>query len=85
MVIKKKKSFINKYLLLILAVVYFISPIDLVPDVLPLLGFGDDIVVMVGTLLWELYKRIKQERKEKISMHDQGHEDEPIVEGEIIE
>jgi uncharacterized membrane protein YkvA (DUF1232 family) len=38
-----------KSLLIILAaIIYFVNPIDLVPDVVPLLGFTDDM----GILLW---------------------------------
>jgi uncharacterized membrane protein YkvA (DUF1232 family) len=35
-------------LIIIAAVIYFINPIDLLPDVLPLVGFTDDF----GILLW---------------------------------
>ena len=38
------------------AVFYLVSPVDLVPDFLPLIGLGDDVVVLtwlVGSLLGE--------------------------------
>lgn len=35
-------------LLIIAAIIYFISPIDLLPDLLPITGFTDDF----GVLLW---------------------------------
>lgn len=35
-------------LLIIAAIIYFINPIDLLPDMLPITGFTDDI----GVLLW---------------------------------
>lgn len=31
------------------ALAYFISPVDAVPDVIPLVGYGDDAVVMTST------------------------------------
>jgi uncharacterized membrane protein YkvA (DUF1232 family) len=42
--------------LLLLAVLYLVSPLDLIPDVVPLLGVTDDAVVLTwlaGTLLSE--------------------------------
>jgi len=30
---------------------YFISPIDLVPDALPVVGYSDDLTVLVGALV----------------------------------
>ena len=35
-------------LLIVAAIIYFISPIDLLPDILPITGFTDDF----GVLLW---------------------------------
>lgn len=32
------------------ALAYFISPIDLIPDLLPLVGFSDDLTVMAAAL-----------------------------------
>jgi uncharacterized membrane protein YkvA (DUF1232 family) len=37
-------------LALIGALAYFVLPTDAVPDVLPVLGFGDDAAVLAGTL-----------------------------------
>jgi uncharacterized membrane protein YkvA (DUF1232 family) len=46
-----------KSLLIILAaIIYFVNPIDLIPDVIPLLGFTDD----VGILLW-VYQSMNSE------------------------
>ncbi len=36
-------------LALIGALAYFVLPVDAVPDVLPVLGFGDDAAVLAGT------------------------------------
>jgi uncharacterized membrane protein YkvA (DUF1232 family) len=37
-------------LALIGALAYFVMPVDAVPDVLPVLGFGDDAAVLAATL-----------------------------------
>jgi uncharacterized membrane protein YkvA (DUF1232 family) len=37
-------------LMLVAALAYFVMPIDLVPDFLPLLGFTDDAAVLAATL-----------------------------------
>ena len=41
---------IGRKLVILAAVVYIISPLDLVPDLIPLLGWVDDVAVM--TFLW---------------------------------
>lgn len=38
--------------LVLAALVYFINPLDAIPDVLPLLGYTDDIALMAFTLEW---------------------------------
>ena len=40
------------------ALIYFISPLDLFPDVLPIVGFTDDAAVMAGAikLVWDQIK-----------------------------
>ncbi|MFG1299256.1 YkvA family protein [Xanthobacter sp. V3C-3] len=35
---------------LLAALAYFVLPVDLTPDFLPLIGFGDDAAVLVGAL-----------------------------------
>ena len=42
-------------LLLVVALLYGVSPLDFLPDVLPVIGQADDIAVMVGVLLWLLH------------------------------
>ncbi|HEY8512030.1 MAG TPA: YkvA family protein [Cyclobacteriaceae bacterium] len=43
-------------LLVIAAVLYFVNPLDLMPDVIPITGFADDFAI----LLW-VYGNIRQE------------------------
>ena len=35
-------------LILVLALLYIISPVDVVPDVIPVIGWADDVLVGVG-------------------------------------
>lgn len=45
--------------LIVLALVYFVTPLDIIPDFLPLLGFADDLSVLIA-----VYKSINQEVEE---------------------
>jgi uncharacterized membrane protein YkvA (DUF1232 family) len=48
---------------------YFISPIDLIPDITPVLGFSDDAAVIAGAMvIAHLYitDEIRQQAKDKI-------------------
>lgn len=58
----KLKSFIKMHWKLILVVVYVISPIDLIPDVLMPLGYTEDLLLVV-TMILDYYKRKKAEGK----------------------
>jgi uncharacterized membrane protein YkvA (DUF1232 family) len=40
----KKGGFFGKLVVMALCGIYIISPIDFIPDVIPLLGWGDDVV-----------------------------------------
>jgi uncharacterized membrane protein YkvA (DUF1232 family) len=42
----RDNSFVT--VILILALLYILSPIDLIPDVIPLVGWADDLVVGGG-------------------------------------
>jgi uncharacterized membrane protein YkvA (DUF1232 family) len=60
---------IKNLVILIASLVYFISPIDLLPDFLPFLGYADDIALLTFVLgsmseelekfeLWEMNKHV---------------------------
>ena len=40
---KNKKEL--SWIFLILAIIYILSPIDIIPDLIPVLGWGDDFIV----------------------------------------
>jgi uncharacterized membrane protein YkvA (DUF1232 family) len=41
---RKKSGGAGKWVVIALCVIYIISPIDAIPDVIPALGWGDDVV-----------------------------------------
>ena len=46
----------KNFLLIVAAILYFVSPIDLLPDMLPITGFTDDL----GVLMW-VYHTVNKE------------------------
>lgn len=62
---------------LVIFVVYFISPVDALPDVLPLLGFADDGAFLVFVLLL-LHKELNNFRQFQ-------EKQKTIIEAEIVE
>lgn len=42
----RDNSFVT--VILILTLVYILSPVDLIPDVIPIVGWADDVAVGVG-------------------------------------
>ncbi|HNW10123.1 MAG TPA: YkvA family protein [Candidatus Rifleibacterium sp.] len=51
-------------ILLFLAIVYFLSPIDLIPDFIPVIGYLDDLII-VPTLIWLAFREIEKSAAEK--------------------
>jgi uncharacterized membrane protein YkvA (DUF1232 family) len=63
-------------LTIVAAIIYFISPLDLIPDFIPLTGLTDDL----GILLWvyntandEIYKFLTWEKTQLVSHEDGSH------------
>jgi uncharacterized membrane protein YkvA (DUF1232 family) len=54
-----RKSPVGAVVSLVLALLYGASPIDLLPDLLPLIGVVDDAVIVPVLLLmaWNLYRK----------------------------
>lgn len=74
---KKKKNtttvaFLRKNWALILAIFYFFFPLDIIPDIIPGFGFGDDILVLLATLFVR-YRKSKKEGKDT------------VIEGELVD
>ncbi len=68
-----KNTLIKKFLPWVLGIIYVISPIDIIPDIIGGLGWLDDISVM-GILFWWYYhiRPLRQKSKEGT---DAGKED----------
>lgn len=66
------KNFVKENWLLILAILYLIFPIDLIPDIIPALGMGDD----ASLLIIEIIRRIISKGKKS---------EDKIIEGEIVD
>lgn len=49
---------------LFLAIIYGILPLDAIPDVIPIIGFGDDALVILGSLLY-FYNNFVKRKPEK--------------------
>ena len=47
----KKGNFFTKNWILLLVIVYILSPLDLLPDTIPVLGSLDDIMLLVVELI----------------------------------
>jgi uncharacterized membrane protein YkvA (DUF1232 family) len=60
-----RKRFIFSLVMLGLAVVYLISPIDIIPDVLLPAGLLDDIPLLLSTAVYAgySYRKMKKERE----------------------
>lgn len=43
--------FISFVIAIIIAITYFILPIDIIPDVIPVIGWADDTSVGIGALI----------------------------------
>ena len=39
------------------AALYLISPIDVIPDVIPIFGYLDDFLVIFGVIMWVINRR----------------------------
>lgn len=63
----KKGNFFSKNWMLILVVVYILSPLDLIPDALPVAGAVDDFLL----LAIELVRRYKASQAEEKALGEE--------------
>jgi uncharacterized membrane protein YkvA (DUF1232 family) len=57
-----KKSFKIKIVFFIAGIIYVISPIDIIPDIVPFVGWLDDVAVFSAAAL-PLFDLIKKNKK----------------------
>lgn len=56
------KNFLQKLTAILIAGIYTVSPIDGIPDIVPVAGQTDDIVVIAAAILYIIY--ISRKNKE---------------------
>ncbi|MBD3328952.1 DUF1232 domain-containing protein [Candidatus Dojkabacteria bacterium] len=61
----KLLSVLKENWLLLFAILYIISPIDVIPDWIPVAGQGDDALVLIIELINQL-RKFKQKRASKV-------------------
>ena len=66
------KKFLRKNWALVLAIVYFFMPLDIIPDVIPAFGLGDDVLVLIATLFINYRKSTKRDKSK-------------VLEGELVD
>lgn len=65
-IISSDETPLSAKILLLVAIVYFLSPIDLIPDFIPVFGYLDDLII-VPFLIWLAFKQIEAARLKRLS------------------
>ena len=68
-VLKRKDIPMKHRLLIVAALGYFILPFDIIPDVVPLLGYTDDVSVLMaalGTVMIYIDESVREKAEEKV-------------------
>lgn len=73
----KIQNFLKKYWKPILVVVYLVSPLDIIPDVLLPLGYTDDALMIIALILEYVLRN-----RSEVMQFDEEFE---TVEGEIVD
>lgn len=72
--------------LLVVALVYILSPIDILPDFVPFAGFVDEVIIIPLLIFIATYfipKDIKDKYRKKAAT--KIHKEDEVLEGEIVE
>lgn len=78
--INTKKSFLAQHWLLVVAIIYLLLPVDLVPDTIPVLGLLDD----AGLLLVQLLQEYNRWRRDGV-VNKYSTPEVEVKDGEIVE
>jgi uncharacterized membrane protein YkvA (DUF1232 family) len=71
------KNFITKNYILLIAVLYLIWPIDLIPDIPPF-GYAEDTAVVILGALIQHFKNKKEKKKSDVA------KDSEVIDGEEV-
>lgn len=74
----------KKKLVLSAAVLYILSPVDIIPDVVPVLGQVDDLVVLLKALSY-FFDQDDPQMRAAVERHWAGHQDVFIVINEALQ
>lgn len=70
------KKFLKKYGLLIFAIIYFLSPFDLLPEfILPIVGYLDDAGITGAAILKMLYDQRKLKEEVESTNNSEGQKE----------
>lgn len=64
--VKNEEMPFSAKLLLFAAVAYFLWPLDLIPDFIPIIGYLDDLII-VPFLIWLAFKQIEAEHQRRLA------------------
>lgn len=64
----------------IFAVLYLVTPTDLLPDVVPFVGLVDDVIIVQLIVSW-IVSRLPVPAKAHAHAHPRTHRDGPIIDG----
>lgn len=78
--INTKKSFLAQHWLLVIAIIYLLLPVDLIPDTIPVIGLLDDAGLLLIQLLQEYYRWRRDGVVNKYSTPEVEVKDGEIVE-----
>lgn len=71
----KNSSFISKVIGIIVFTIYLVSPIDLIPDFIPLFGQSDDLIILISMLVGIGSSYIGNQNNEEIKVKKINLED----------
>ncbi len=81
-----KKFLKNRWVLIIISLVYLISPIDIIPDFLLPGGIADDVIVFLLLLREIVLLYGEQQKRKRIEQNSKLFDTDPeIVDGELVE
>lgn len=73
----------SKLIWVVAAIIYVLSPIDLIPEFFPFIGEIDDIAVILA-LLWQIVKTFGLDEKIKLGKDKPVNDSKEVIDAEIL-